>query len=324
MIPLRDNIPSKNFPIINTLLIGINVVIFGVQLMQGPDTGFHRFVYIYGLVPARYTLLSAAEGLTVFQQGMTLFSFMFLHGNFLHLSFNMLFLYIFGDNVEDRLGPLRYTVFYLLCGIISGLTHVVHNPYSTDPTIGASGAVAGAMGAYILLHPRARILTLIPIIIIPWIFEIPAFFFIGIWFLIQILNVFKSSAAASNIAWWAHIGGFVCGMIVLKLLIAVPATGITRPMRRATARKKSHRLQMTRPTSAGSDHDMQATLVISAYEARMGTRKLVTVPYGLQRRMFRVTIPAGVEAGKRLRLRSLGVPRSDGTRGDLILTIAIA
>ncbi len=324
MIPLRDNIPSKNFPIINSLLIGINVVMFGVQLMQGPEPGFYRFVYIYGLVPARYTLQSAAEGFSVFQQGMALLSFMFLHGGFWHLAFNMLSLYIFGDNVEDRLGPLRYTVFYLLCGLISGLTHVVLNPHSTVPTIGASGAVAGVMGAYFLLHPGARILTLIPIIIIPWITEIPAFFFIGIWFLIQVFNVFKGSAGASNIAWWAHIGGFVCGMIVLKLLTAVPATGITKPMRRATARKKSHHLQMARPTSAEPDRDMQATLVISAYEARMGTRKLVTVPYGLQRRMFRVTIPAGIETGKRLRLKGLGMPRPDGTRGDLILTVSIA
>ncbi len=323
MIPLRDTIPSRNFPVINTLMIAINVVMFGMQLMQGTDTGFHRFVYIYGLVPARYTL-PGGDGTTIVQQTIALFSFMFLHGGFFHLAGNMLSLYIFGDNVEDRLGPFRYTVFYLLCGLISGFTHLVFNAHSTDPTIGASGAVAGVMGAYFLLHPKARILTLIPIVIIPWFVEIPAFFFIGIWFLIQVLNVSSSSAASSNIAWWAHIGGFICGMILLKLLAAVPATGISSPMRRATTRKKSHRFQMARPTSAGPDRDLRATLIISPYEAQTGTRKLVTVPYGLQRRMFRVTVPPGMETGKRLRLKGQGMRRSDGTRGDLILKIVVA
>lgn len=305
------------------MLIGINVVFFGVQLLQGTDSDFFRFVYLYGLVPARYTLSGSVDGSTLVQKTMALFSFMFLHGGFFHLAGNMLSLYIFGDNVEDRLGPLRYSVFYLLCGLISGLTHVVLNPDSTVPTIGASGAVAGVMGAYFLLHPRARILTLIPIIIIPWVVEIPAFFFIGIWFLIQVLNVSKSAAAASNIAWWAHIGGFICGMVLLKLLTAVPSTGISKPMRKATARKKSHRFQMARPTSAEPESDMQATLVISAYEARMGTRKLVTVPFGMKRRMFRVDVPPGMATGKRLRLKGQGMPQGDGTRGDLILNIVV-
>lgn len=319
MIPLRDTVPSKNFPVINTLLIAINVVMFGVQLMHGSD----GFVYVYGLVPARYTLPGGAAGVTVFQQGLALLSFMFLHGNFLHLAGNMLFLYIFGDNVEDRLGPFRYTAFYLICGLISGLSQLALNPHSTDPTIGASGAVAGVMGAYILLHPRARILTLIPIIFIPWIVEIPAFFFIGIWFLLQVLNASTSSAATSNIAWWAHIGGFICGMVLLKILAAIPATGITAPMRKATARKKSHRFQVARPSSTEPDRDLQAALVISAYEAQTGTRKLVSVPYGLRRRMFRVNVPPGMETGKRLRLKGQGMPRPDGSRGDLILNVIV-
>ena len=323
MIPLRDNIPSKNLPVINNLLIGINVVMFGVQLLQGPETGFHRFVYIYGLVPARYTLPDAAAGVTLFQQGISLVTFMFLHGGFFHLLFNMWSLYIFGDNVEDRLGPLRYIIFYLTCGLISGLTHLVLNAHSTVPTIGASGAVAGVMGAYFLLHPRARILTLIPIIFIPWIVEIPAFFFLGIWFLLQILSASSTSGTASNIAWWAHIGGFVCGMVMLKLTIALPKTGFSAPLRRHTARKKSHRIQMARPTAPAPDRDLQATLAISAHEAIAGTRKLVSVPYGLQRRMFRVNVPPGMETGKRLRLKGQGFRRPDGSRGDLILTVMV-
>ncbi len=323
MIPLRTSIPSKNFPVINTALIAINVVMFGVELMHGTGAGFHRFIYVYGLVPARYTLQGGAAGITLFQQGLALLSFMFLHGGFLHLAFNMLFLYIFGDNVEDRLGPFRYTAFYLLCGLISGLSQLVFNPYSTGPTIGASGAVAGVMGAYILLHPRARILTLIPIVFIPWMVEIPAFFFIGFWFLIQILNASGGSAAASNIAWWAHIGGFICGMILLRLLAAIPAAGITAQVRKATTRKKSHRFQMARPATLETDRDIQATLTISAYEARAGTRKLISVPHGLQRRIYRVNVPSGMQTGKRLRLKGQGMPRSDGSRGDLILNVIV-
>jgi membrane associated rhomboid family serine protease len=323
MIPLRDTIPSKNIPIINTVLIGINVVMFGVQLMQGPDTGFHRLVYVYGLVPARYTLPGGAAGVTLFQQALALVAFMFLHGGLLHLIGNMLSLYIFGDNVEDRLGPLRYTIFYLLSGLISGLTHLVFNAHSTHPTIGASGAVAGVMGAYFLLYPRARILTLIPIIFIPWIVEIPAFFFIGFWFLIQIFNVTSGSGTAGNIAWWAHIGGFICGMILLKLFLALPSTGISSPLRKATVRKKSYRFQVARPTTADSNMDMHATLTISPYEALVGTRKLVTVPYGLQRRMFRVNVPPGMESGKLLRLKGQGRSRPDGNRGDLLLKVII-
>lgn len=323
MIPIRDNIPSKNIPIINNLLIGINVVMFAVQLMQGSEQGFQRFVYVYGLVPARYTVAGWEDGATLLQQGTALFSFMFLHGGFLHLLGNMWSLYIFGDNVEDRLGPLRYTLFYILCGLISGLSHLALNAHSTAPTIGASGAVAGVMGAYFLLHPKSKILTLIPIIIIPWFIEIPAFFFLGIWFLIQLINASRSFGAASGIAWWAHIGGFVCGMILLKLCGSLPSTGISAGLRKTTARKKSFRFQMVSPTTTDKNTHMYATIVISPYEALVGTRKVVTIPYGLKRRMFRVNVPPGMEAGKLLRLKGQGAVMPDGRRGDLMLKVVI-
>lgn len=323
MIPIRDNIQSKNVPVINNLLIGINVVMFGVQMLQGSDMGFHRLVYIYGLVPARYTVQGWAEGVSLFQQGIAFITFMFLHGGIMHLLLNMWFLYIFGDNVEDRLGPLRYTIFYLMCGMLSGLTHLALNSHSTAPTIGASGAVAGVMGAYFLLHPKAKILTLIPIIIIPWFIEIPAYFFLGIWFLIQLFNVSQSLGAASGIAWWAHIGGFLCGMVLLKIFGALPSAGFTANLRKATARKKSYRFQVARPTKAKQDADVHATINISPYEALVGTRKLVTVPYGFQRRMFRVNVPPGIEAGKLLRLKGQGRALPDGKRGDLMLKVVI-
>lgn len=323
MIPIRDTVRSKNVPIINNLVIGINVVMFAVQLMQGSELGFQRFVYLYGLVPARYTMSNWSDGATWIHQGTALVSFMFLHGGFLHLLGNMWSLYIFGDNVEDQLGPLRYAIFYMLCGSVSGLSHLLLNAHSTVPTIGASGAVAGVMGAYFLLHPKSKILTLIPIIIIPWFVEIPAFIFLGIWFLIQLINASGSFGAASGIAWWAHIGGFICGMLLLKLFGALPATGFSAGLRKTTARKKSYRFQVAHPTAADRNMDMHATIVISEYEALVGTRKVVSIPYGLKRRMFRVDVPAGMEAGKFLRLKGQGTNVSGGKRGDLILKVVV-
>ena len=321
MIPIRDTVPSKNFPVVNNLLIGINVVIFAVQLMQGPY--FQRFIYYHGLVPARYTVPGWASDVTVLQMGLALVSFMFLHGGFLHLLGNMWSLYIFGDNVEDRLGPLRYIAFYLLSGLISGLTHLILNAHSTAPTIGASGAVAGVMGAYFLLYPRSKILTLIPIIFIPWFVEIPAFFFLGIWFLIQLFNASRTFGAASGIAWWAHIGGFVCGMLLLKLFGALPSAGLTDNLRKVTTRKKSRHLKMVHPTGNTRDSDVYGSIDISPYEALVGTRKLVNVPHGFQRRMLRVDVPPGMAAGKILRLRGQGNAAPGGKRGDLLLKVMI-
>jgi rhomboid family protein len=323
MIPIRDTIPSKNVPIVNSLLIGINVVVFVVQMMQGSDYGFQRFIYEYGLVPARYTTPGWAVDISRTQMLIDLIAFMFLHGGFLHLLGNMWFLYIFGDNVEDRLGPLRYALFYLVCGLLSGLAQLVINAHSTAPTIGASGAIAGVMGAYFLLHPSAKILTLIPIIIIPWFVEIPAVFFLGFWFLIQVFNASAHGGAAGGIAWWAHIGGFVGGMLLLKIFDALPSAGITPNLRKVTARKKTHRLQMVRPTLAAQDANIFATISISPYEALVGTRKLVTVPHGFQRRMFRVNVPPGMAAGKVLRLKGMGRATAGGRKGDLLLKVVV-
>jgi len=321
MIPIRDTIPSKNYPVVNHTIIGINVVLYLFEMSQGAD--LNRFIYIYGLVPARYSVPQIASYFSTFQQFFSLLSFMFLHGGFFHLLGNMWFLYIFGDNIEDRLGPFRYIAFYLLCGITSGLSHLVLNLHSNMPTIGASGAVAGVMGAYLILHPHAKILTLIPIIIIPWFIEIPAFFFLGLWFVLQFLNATGSHGGAGGIAWWAHIGGFVFGIVFLKILLALPETGVTDRMRRVTAKRKTHRLQVIRPVGPGNDPHLYGTIAVTSFEALVGTKKLVNIPWGFQKRIVKVVVPPGVKEGSKLRLKGLGKTTSDGQRGDLYLKVAI-
>jgi len=321
MIPIRDTIPSKNYPVVNHTIIGINVVLYLFEMSQGAN--LDRFIYIYGLVPARYSVPQIAAYFSTFQQFFSLFSFMFLHGGFFHLLGNMWFLYIFGDNIEDRLGPFRYIAFYLLCGITSGLSHLVLNFHSTMPTIGASGAIAGVMGAYLILHPHAKILTLIPIIIIPWFIEIPAFFFLGLWFVLQFLNATGTHGGAGGIAWWAHIGGFVFGIVFLKILLALPETGATDRLRRVTAKKKTHRLQVIRPIGPGNDPHLYGTITVTSFEALVGTKKLVNIPWGFQKRMVKVIVPSGVTEGSKLRLKGLGKITSDGQRGDLYLKVAI-
>jgi membrane associated rhomboid family serine protease len=321
MFPIRDTIPSKNYPIITHSLIAINVICFLIQLSQGP--GFDRFAYIYGLVPARYTVPQIASYFTFGQQAFAFISFMFLHGSFMHILGNMWFLYIFGDNVEDHLGSLRYLVFYVLCGLLSGLTHFFLNLHSTLPTIGASGAIAGVMGAYFILHPTSRILTLVPIIIIPFFFEIPAYFFIGIWFLIQFLSATASSSDVSGIAWWAHIGGFVFGIILLKAFRAFPSIGLSDHLRHATEKKKTFNLQVIRPTGLIEDSNLYGTIYVSPYEIQSGAKKLVNIPWGFQKRLYRVVIPPGIEPGSNLRLKNLGKINPDGGRGDLFLKVIV-
>jgi membrane associated rhomboid family serine protease len=321
MIPLRDINPSRSFPVVNTALIGINVVVFFLQMSQGNQ--MDRFIYTYGLVPARYSISHVSAYFTPFQQVFSFISFMFLHGGFVHLLGNMWSLYIFGDNVEDRLGPLRYLLFYLLCGLASGLSHLLLNTNSTIPTIGASGAIAGVMGAYLVLHPRSRILTLIPILIFPWFVEIPAFFFIGFWFVLQLLNAAGSHGGGGGIAWWAHIGGFLFGIVFLKIALKLPSTGISRKISPMTARKKTSRLQVIRPVGPADDPNLYGTLEISALEARLGSRKLVNIPWGFQKRLINVTVPPGITEDKQLKLKSLGKLMPQGGRGDLFLRVTI-
>jgi membrane associated rhomboid family serine protease len=321
MIPIRDTTESKSYPVVNTLIIGINVLFFLIQMTQGER--LNQFILTYGLVPARYSVPEVALYFTFGQQVLSFFSFMFIHGGFWHLLGNMWSLYIFGDNVEDRLGSLRYLAFYLLCGFASGLSHIFVNWHSQIPTIGASGAIAGVMGAYMLLYPRSRILTLIPIFFIPYFIEIPAFFFLGIWFLLQFLSAAGTAANGGGIAWWAHIGGFVFGMIFLKLFLKLPETGLSHRVRRKTSRKKTPRLQAIRTTGTGRDPHIYGTMTITPTEAQFGTRKVVNIPWAFKKRLFRVTVPPGVKEGTVLRLGGMGKEIDAETRGDLYLKVKI-
>lgn len=321
MFPIRDTISSKNYPVVNNTIIGINVVLFLFEMAQGAN--LDRFVYIYGLVPARYSMPQISSYFTTGQQLLSWLSFMFLHGGFWHLLGNMWSLYIFGDNVEDRLGPFRYLVFYLLCGITSGLSHLLFNFHSNMPTIGASGAIAGVMGAYLILHPHSKILTLIPIIFIPWFIEIPAFFFLGFWFVLQFINAAGSHGNIGGIAWWAHIGGFVFGIVLLKIFLMLPETGVSNKMRRVTAKRKTHRLQVVRPGGLGKDPHLYGTIDITSFEALAGTQKLINIPKGFHKRIVKVIVPPGVKEGSKLRLKGLGKTASDGQRGDLYLKVMI-
>lgn len=321
MIPIRDTVSTRSYPVVNMTLIGINVILFLLQPSSGP--GLDRFVYLYGLVPARYTVPQIAEYFSFGHQVISFLSFMFLHGGFWHLLGNMWSLYIFGDNIEDQLGPHRYLFFYLACGLISGLTHFLFNPNSSIPIVGASGAIAGVMGAYIILFPTGRILTLIPILFFPWFVEIPAVFFLGFWFLMQFIHAASPSGGGGGIAWWAHVGGFISGIVLLKLFLKVPASGIGDIFRKAAERKTSDRFQVVRASTANEDPHLYATLNITHYEALSGTRKLINIPNGFQRRIFKVSVPPGTRDGNVLRLKGLGKALPGGGYGDLYLKVTV-
>lgn len=224
MIPLRDTIPSSTFPIVTIVLIIANALIFFYQLFLGPE--LNSFVQVFGIIPAKYFWLAEFKPGDWGDRFMPLLSSMFLHGGWMHVIGNMWYLWIFGDNVEDRMGHGRFFAFYVFCGLAAGLTHVYLNSASRVPTIGASGAVAGVMGAYLLLFPRSRVVTLLPIFIFIQIIEIPAFFFLAFWFLLQFFQGTASIMAGETlggVAWWAHFGGFVAGAI-LSLFFRKPRT----------------------------------------------------------------------------------------------------
>ena len=224
MIPLRDSVTMQRWPVVTWLLIAINVWVFLDELLLGPE--LEAFIRTWAFIPARYFALSEMNPGDWAGRYLPIFTSMFLHGGWLHLLGNMVYLWIFGDNVEDRLGHVRYLIFYLVTGLGAALVHAHLAPGSTLPTVGASGAISGVLGAYLVLFPQARVYTLVPwVFIFLGVIEIPATVYLGLWFLMQVLNgavglAAPMEAAGGGVAWWAHIGGFVMGMAVAALLRA--------------------------------------------------------------------------------------------------------
>ncbi len=218
MIPFRDNIPSRSLPVINIAIILINVAVFFYELSLGPY--LESFITQYGVVPTTVFAWPQLH-LPLSAVAVPFLTSMFLHGGWLHLIGNMWYLWIFGDNIEDRLGHFSYLIFYLLCGFGAGIVHTILNYGVSAPSIGASGAIAGVLGAYLVSYPFARVLTLVPIFVFLQIIEIPAIIVLGFWFVMQFLYGASSLASATQnsggVAWWAHVGGFVVGMILVGL-----------------------------------------------------------------------------------------------------------
>jgi len=219
-IPLHDHIRRQTFWFFTLVIIIFNVLAFLFELTLGSD--LNRLVFLFGIIPARYTVPTIAIHTPAGGLILPIFISMFLHGGWLHLLGNMLFLFVFGRSMEDRFGHLRFLLIYFLGGLGGAVVHIVLNAGSRVPTIGASGAIAGVLGAYFISYPAARITTLIPIFFFFWTVELPALLLLGYWFLIQFFSGFRmqeiQSATAGGVAWWAHVGGFVVGIILALIL----------------------------------------------------------------------------------------------------------
>jgi membrane associated rhomboid family serine protease len=217
MIPIRDNIPNRHPPIATWILILVNAIVFLFELTL-PQSELEGFFEMFGIVPARFTHPDWATASGLPPSFWSFLTSMFLHGGWLHIIGNMWSLWIFGRNVEDRMGPVRFTIFYLICGVGAGIVHCLTNADSIIPTVGASGAIAGVMGAYFYLFPTARIVVLVPIFFFPFFFEVPAVIYIGFWALSQVFSGTLSLATRQDmvggVAWWAHVGGFLFGLIL--------------------------------------------------------------------------------------------------------------
>lgn len=216
MIPLRDNVPRVSTPVAVSVIIGLNVLVFVYSKMLNSQDMLYLF-HLFGVVPARFFepewAAWAGYPKTI---GWPLVTYMFLHSGWIHILLNMWMLWIFGDNIEDVTGHSRFVLFYLLCGLAAVGLHMLFEPEADIPIVGASGAVAGVMGAYVVLYPHGRVLTLVPIFFFPLFLRFPSFLFLGVWFLSQFISGLVSRVnQTSPIAWWAHVGGFLAGMILI-------------------------------------------------------------------------------------------------------------
>lgn len=227
MIPLRDEIPTKGFPIVTGSLILINLCVYVYQLFLDPQA-YNIMVYRYGFIPVEYTSLTPLFPQIALPLGVSAFTSMFLHGGFFHLAGNMLYLWIFGDNIEDHLGPVKFVIFYLISGLAAVLIFTVTSPGSKVPLIGASGAIAGVLGAYMFMYPRARVNTLIFFGFFIQVVRIPAKILLGFWFILQLFYALPGLAVGgggSGVAWFAHVGGFAFGYLFFRLSRKRPVVG---------------------------------------------------------------------------------------------------
>lgn len=222
MIPYRDSNPSGTKPVVTIAIIAVNLVVFLYEI--GLGDGLDRFILHQGLVPGIVTGRYPIPGWGITDSAWRFVTTMFLHAGWFHLIGNMWYLWIFGDNIEDRLGHAGFALFYLVGGVAGSLFHVFASPASLVPTVGASGAIAAVLGAYLICYPRARVKTFVPLFFVPLFFDFPAVFVLGSWFLVQLLSGTASlsvgTGAAGGVAWWAHIGGFVVGMALVRVLPA--------------------------------------------------------------------------------------------------------
>jgi hypothetical protein len=218
VIPIRDTLRTRRVPLVNYALIALCTLGFVYELRAGPDV--NGFIDAYALNPSRFVALASRRGIFDLALYAPLVSSMFLHAGFAHFAGNMLFLWIFGDNVEDRLGRLGYALFYLLGGIAAGLAHVAASPASVVPTVGASGAIAAVMGAYMLLYPGAQVQSLVILGFFVRVVSVPAVVWLGIWFVFQVVAGAQSSSVPGQggVAWWAHAGGFTFGAVTVLVL----------------------------------------------------------------------------------------------------------
>jgi membrane associated rhomboid family serine protease len=224
MIPIRDTIRSNTFPLFNWILIGANTLVFLFELSLSPQA-LEQFISFFGIIPERLNVLHPWVIIANPLPLITLITHMFLHSGWVHFLSNMWILYIFGDNVEGRLGHVRYLIFFIAGGVIAGLAQVLIAPNSSIPSIGASGAIAAVLGAYLVLFPHARVVTLVPILFFFWFIDIPAIFYLGFWFISQLFSGLISLPTAGEVggvAFWAHIGGFVYGVFIHRLFLKPP------------------------------------------------------------------------------------------------------
>lgn len=224
MIPIRDSIQARRYPLVNNGIIALNIVIFLYQVTLGPQ-GSYQFILAFAVIPQEVTgLLLEGPAYRDISPALSLVTATFLHGGWLHLIGNMLYLWVFGDNIEDCLGSFRYLLTYLFMGIAATLVHIYFHPFSEVPLIGASGAIAGVLGAYFILYPWSKVTALIPLGFFFTFVEVPAVLYLIFWFIIQLFSGLTASLLSpdvSVIAWWAHVGGFACGVaagIAIKVL----------------------------------------------------------------------------------------------------------